>query len=144
MNPPQRPRLIRGFDVGNLKGPARQGTSEKPDVADAATSLLEISKTEPLELGSSKFMEELASTLLLLEKVCLFLFHLCPSVKKYMGSIRTVLSRSPKRFDHFFVDILSHNLKMYSQTEGVAKVSSPLDVQPEVKEKVSFLLCTFV
>lgn len=67
-----------------------------------------------------------------------------PQCKKYMGSIRTVLSRSPKRFDHFFVDILSHNLKMYSQTEGVAKVSSPLDVQPEVKEKVSFLLCTFV
>lgn len=136
--PSKRHSLIRGFDPTSLKSPPCKETLEKPELAEAASNLLEFSKILASELGSLKFMKELTSTVASAGEGLFDLTPPCPSVRKYMGSLRTVLSRSPKRFDPYFVEILSHNLRQYSaQIEGIARVASSLDVPPEAEKEVN-------
>lgn len=55
-----------------------------------------------------------------------------------MVYLKTVLSRPPKRFDPYFVDILAHNLKLYSvHTEGVGGDARPLETVPQADDKAN-------
>lgn len=55
------------------------------------------------------------------------------------------LSRSPKRFDPYFIHILAHNLKLYSiHTEGVAADARHLEVVPEADDEAKVSICSLL